>query len=205
MGKIQRALISVYDKAGIVEFARQLKDEFNVEILSTGGTAKTLLEAGIDVIQISDYTGCPEMFDGRVKTLHPRIEGGILLRLDNPKDVEEAIGYDVLPINLVVCNLYPFASIIANPATTYDDALEMIDIGGPTMIRAAAKNHPYVTVVTNPSQYDVILQEMRDNNGEVTAKTRSQLAQLVFAMTSEYDAIVSQYLSNNLNENQLEN
>ncbi|HMF31865.1 MAG TPA: bifunctional phosphoribosylaminoimidazolecarboxamide formyltransferase/IMP cyclohydrolase [Candidatus Lokiarchaeia archaeon] len=195
MGKIQRALISVFDKAGVVDFARQLKDEFGVEILSTGGTARSLQEAGVDIIQVSDYTGSPEMFDGRVKTLHPKIEGGILQRRDNPKDLEEAGQYDVPPIDLVVCNLYPFANIIAKSGTTFDEAIEMIDIGGPTMIRAAAKNWAHVAVIADPSQYDVVLQEMRDNDGEVTSETRARLAQQVFAMMALYDATVAQYLA----------
>ncbi len=200
MAKIKRALISVYDKAGVVDLARVLKEEFAVEILSTGGTAKTLQEAGIDIIQVSKYTGAPEMFDGRVKTLHPKVEGGILQRRDNPKDVEEAKKYSVPPIDLVVCNLYPFASVIVDPKTTKDQALEMIDIGGPTMIRAAAKSWPYVAVVANPAHYSLIIEEMRKNGGEVSEKTRARLGQEVFALMSLYDAMVAQYMAEKLGE-----
>jgi len=198
VGKIKRALISVFDKAGVVDFARVLKQDFGVEILSTGGTAKALQEAGIDIIQVSKYTGAPEMFDGRVKTLHPKVEGGILQRRDNPKDVEEAKNHDIPPIDLVVCNLYPFASVVADPKTTNDQALEMIDIGGPTMIRAAAKSWPYVAVVANPARYSLIIKEMRENGGEVSEKTRASLAQEVFAIMSLYDAMVAQYMAEKL-------
>ncbi|MHA1732470.1 MAG: bifunctional phosphoribosylaminoimidazolecarboxamide formyltransferase/IMP cyclohydrolase [Promethearchaeota archaeon] len=194
MGKVARALVSVFDKAGVVEFARQLREKYGVEILSTGGTARKLTEAGVDIVQVSDFTGAPEMFDGRVKTLHPKIEGGILYRRSNEKDVTDAGEYGIKPIDLVVCNLYPFAQVIARPETTLDDALEMIDIGGPTMIRAAAKNYHDVAVVVDPSDYETILREMEENDGMVSLDTRARLARKVFAVMSHYDYTVAKYL-----------
>jgi phosphoribosylaminoimidazolecarboxamide formyltransferase/IMP cyclohydrolase len=198
---IKRALLSVFDKAGIVDFARQLVEEFHIELLSTGGTAKTLEKAGIPFMQVSDYTQSPEMFDGRVKTLHPRIHGGLLIRRDNPQDVQDATKYNVQPIDMVVVNLYPFSQVIAKAETTFDEALEMIDIGGPTMIRAAAKAHPYVTVICNPGKYDIVLQEMRANKGGVTRKTRMSLAQEVYATMALYDATVANYLGRQFEAN----
>ena len=202
---IKRALVSVYNKEGIVDFVKQLVEDFGVEILSTGGTARILKEAGIPIIYVSDYTQSPEMFDGRVKTLHPRIHGGILMRRDNPKDVEEAKKNGISPIDLIVCNLYPFKEVIAKAETSLEEAIEMIDIGGPTQIRAAAKSFPYVTVISNPKFYDNILEEMRANNGEVSLKTRMNLAQDVFNTMALYDATISNYLlkaqSNKFGEN----
>lgn len=200
MQQIKRALVSVFDKAGIVDFARQLVDEFKIELLSTGGTAKALEKAGIPFTQVSDYTKSPEMFDGRVKTLHPRIHGGLLMRRDNPQDVADAAKNNVLPIDLVVVNLYPFSQVIAKAETSLDEAIEMIDIGGPTMIRAAAKAYPYVTVICNPGKYDLVLQEMRANNGAVTDKVRMSLSQEVFATMSLYDATVANYLGRKYSE-----
>lgn len=199
MNSIKRALVSVFDKAGVVDFVRQLVNEFKVEILSTGGTAKALKEAGIKFIQVSDYTGSPEMFDGRVKTLHPKIHGGLLMRRDNAKDMEDAKKNNIQGIDLVVCNLYPFSQVIAKAETSLDEAVEMIDIGGPTMIRAAAKGFPYVTVICNPFKYDIVLQEMRANNGAVTDKTRMSLSQEVFATMALYDATVANYLGKKYN------
>lgn len=185
----------MFKKTGVVEFARQLRDEFSVEILSTGGTARTLESAGIPIVQVAEYTGSPEMFDGRVKTLHPRIEGGILFRRSNPQDVQDAEKYNIDPIDLVVCNLYPFSEAIARPDATLADALEMIDIGGPTMIRAAAKSYPDVTVVVDPGDYPLVLAEMRQNAGEVPLETRAQLARKVFQVMAAYDHAVARYLS----------
>ncbi|MHA1728995.1 MAG: bifunctional phosphoribosylaminoimidazolecarboxamide formyltransferase/IMP cyclohydrolase [Promethearchaeota archaeon] len=199
MNEIKRALISVYDKAGVVDFAHVLQDEFNIEILSTGGTARKLTEAGIKIVKVSDYTGSPEMFDGRVKTLHPKIEGGILMR-DIEKDKEDAKKYDVPPIDMVVCNLYPFWSAIADPKNDLDANLEMIDIGGPTMIRAAAKSYKRVTVIADPSQYDSVLKEMRENNGETSLKIRQQLARHVFETTAIYDGTIAEYLEKEANQ-----
>ncbi len=194
MQLIKRALVSVFDKAGIVDFVRQLVDSFGIEILSTGGTAKVLGEAGIPFTQVSDYTGSPEMFDGRVKTLHPRIHGGLLMRRDNDQDVADAEANNILQIDLVVCNLYPFSQVIAKAETSLEEAIEMIDIGGPTMIRAAAKSYPYVTVVVDPGKYDAIIQEMTANNGAVTDQTRMRLSQQVFATMALYDTAVANYI-----------
>ena len=159
---IRRALLSVSDKTGIVEFARALAAQ-QVDILSTGGTAKLLAEQGIKVTEVSDYTGHPEIMDGRVKTLHPKIHGGILAR----RGVDEAVMADnnIGPIDLVVVNLYPFASTVAKPGCTLEDAVENIDIGGPTMVRAAAKNHKDVTIIVNAKDYDMVLAEMQANCG----------------------------------------
>ena len=191
---IKRALVSVYDKSGIVDFVRQLVEDFHIEILSTGGTAKKLEEAGIPYRKVSEYTQSPEMFDGRVKTLHPRIHGGLLMRRNNPQDMVDAEKYDIPPIDMVVCNLYPFQEIVAKADTDLNAALEMIDIGGPTQIRAAAKSFPDVTVVSNPEKYDIILQLMHENNGSVPKIERWKLAQEVFATTSLYDATIANYL-----------
>ncbi|MBD3254297.1 MAG: bifunctional phosphoribosylaminoimidazolecarboxamide formyltransferase/IMP cyclohydrolase [Candidatus Lokiarchaeota archaeon] len=194
MKKIERVLVSVFDKANIFEFVNILVNEFKVEILSTGGTGRLLEEKGIEIKKISQYTGSPEMFDGRVKTLHPKIEGGILYRRDVKKDVEDAEKYDIPPIDMVVCNLYQFKEAIEKPGTTLQDALELIDIGGPTMIRAAAKNFPDVIVVPHPEYYDEIINELRKNKGAITEKTRLKLAQDVFSIMADYNAAISNYL-----------
>ncbi|MHA1819960.1 MAG: bifunctional phosphoribosylaminoimidazolecarboxamide formyltransferase/IMP cyclohydrolase [Promethearchaeota archaeon] len=194
---IRRALISVYNKSGVVDFAKALQDEFDVEILSTGGTARALERAGIKIIKISDYTGSPEMFDGRVKTLHPKVEGGILLR-NIEKDLQDAEKYGIPPIDLVVCNLYPFWDAIKNQENDLMANLEMIDIGGPTMIRAAAKTFPRVTVICEPEQYNVVLEEMRKNKGATTYNTRMKLAKYVFETMSIYDGTIAMYLDKKL-------
>ncbi len=191
---IRRALISVYNKASIIDFARQLVQDFHVEILSTGGTAKSLTEAGIPFTSVASYTGSPEMFDGRVKTLHPKIHGGILMRRDNPQDVQDAKTHQIPPIDCVICNLYPFHEIIAKPKITLNEALEMIDIGGPAQIRAAAKSFPYVTVISDPQFYPIVIQEMHQYNGSVSETTRMKLAQYIFASTAAYDALIANYL-----------
>lgn len=187
---IRRALISVSDKTGIVDFARSLSS-MGIAILSTGGTAKLLTEAGIAVTEVSEYTGHPEIMDGRVKTLHPKIHGGILGRREQDESVMAEHGID--PIDLVVVNLYPFASTVANPDCTLADAIENIDIGGPTMVRAAAKNHRDVTIVVNASDYDKVLAEMTDNQGSVTAQTRFELAIAAFEHTAAYDGMIANY------------
>ncbi len=160
MRKIERAIVSVFDKKGLLEFVKALVNEFGIEILSTGGTGRLLKKNGIKFNKISEYTGSPEMFNGRVKTLHPRIEGGILYRRLNEKDVEDAEKYNIPPIDMVVCNLYQFKEAIAKPDITLMEALEMIDIGGPTMIRAAAKNFPNVVVVPSSKHYENIIRRM---------------------------------------------
>jgi len=188
MKKIRRALVSVYDKTDIVNFTKTLVDEFGVEILSTGGTGRLLEENGID------YTGSPEMFDGRVKTLHPKIEGGILYRRSNKKDVEDAEKYKIPPIDMVVCNLYQFKKAILRPNISLSEALEMIDIGGPTMIRAAAKNFPDVIVIPDSKYYKDIIKELKANKGIISDKTRADLAQQVFTIMADYNAAIVNYL-----------
>jgi len=192
MNKIQRALISVSDKAGIVEFAQQLQSQFGVEILSTGGTAKLLAEQGVPVIEVSDYTGFPEMMDGRVKTLHPKIHGGLLGRRGT--DDQVMLQHAIPPIDMVVVNLYPFEQTIARADCTLPMAIENIDIGGPTMLRSAAKNHADVTVVVDVADYQRILNEMKDNDGAVTTATRFDLAVKTFEHTSNYDGNIANYL-----------
>lgn len=174
MSKITRALISVSDKSGIVEFAKSLYTYHGIEILSTGGTAKLLAENGIPVIEVSDYTGFPEMMDGRVKTLHPKIHGGLLGRRGTDEAVMQE--HDIPAIDMVVVNLYPFEETIAKEDCSLELAIENIDIGGPTMLRSAAKNHAAVTVVVDVNDYNRVLNEIKDNNGEVSAATRFDLA-----------------------------
>jgi phosphoribosylaminoimidazolecarboxamide formyltransferase/IMP cyclohydrolase len=191
MSKINRALISVSDKTGIVEFAKSLAEQ-NIEILSTGGTAKLLTDNDVPVIEVSEYTGFPEMMDGRVKTLHPKIHGGILGRrgIDNGVMKENGIG----PIDLIVVNLYPFEQTVANPDCDLPTAIENIDIGGPTMLRAAAKNHKDVTVVVDAADYDRVLQEMTAKQGTVSDATRFDLAVKTFEHTARYDGAIANYL-----------
>lgn len=193
MSRIKRALISVYDKRGIIDFAKELK-LMNIEILSTGGTAKTLREAGIPVKDVSEYTGFPEMLDGRVKTLHPKVHGGLLSRRDNPKDMEEIKKYGIETIDMVVVNLYPFEETISKPDVTLEEAIENIDIGGPAMLRSSSKNFQDVVVIIDPSDYQSVLKEMKSINGDVSYKTRLELAKKVFRHTSRYDSIIADYL-----------
>jgi len=199
MKEIKRAIVSVFDKSNMLDFVKILVDDFGVEILSTGGTGRLLEQNGIGYVKIAEYTKSPEMFDGRVKTLHPRIEGGILYRRDFEKDVEDAKKFDVPPIDMVVCNLYQFKEAIAKPNITLENALEMIDIGGPTMIRAAAKNFPDVIVVPDPKYYDIILKELKENEGSISDKTRATLAQDVFAIMADYNAAIANYLQDYYN------
>jgi len=191
---IKTILVSTYKKEGLVDFIQALKNEFDVNIISSGGTAKVLRSADIEVQDVSDYTGAPELFGGRIKTIHPRVEGGLLFRRDNPQDVEEASENNIEPIDMVVCNLYPFEEVISDPNTTLENAVEMIDIGGPTMIRAAAKNYNHVTVVSRPEHQSVVLNEMRENNGATSIETRQKLAIDVFKTMAVYDAAVFKYL-----------
>ncbi|MEJ2105959.1 MAG: bifunctional phosphoribosylaminoimidazolecarboxamide formyltransferase/IMP cyclohydrolase [Acidiferrobacteraceae bacterium] len=193
MTVIQRALISVSDKTGIVDFARALH-EAGVEILSTGGTAKLLADNTIPVTEVSDYTGFPEMLDGRLKTLHPKIHGGLLGRRDLESHVRAMAEHDIPPIDLVVVNLYPFEQTVARDDCTLELAIENIDIGGPTMLRAAAKNHAAVTVVVDAADYDAVLDEMKANQGAVGNATRFRLASKVFAHTARYDGAIANYL-----------
>ncbi|HID97552.1 MAG TPA: IMP cyclohydrolase [Thermodesulfobacteriaceae bacterium] len=193
MSKINRALISVTDKTGIADLAGALK-AFGVEIISTGGTARVIREAGIDVKDVSELTGFPEMMDGRVKTLHPRVHGGILALRDNPAHAKQMEENGILPVDLVAVNLYAFEKTVAREGVTLADAIENIDIGGPTLLRSSAKNFRYVTVVVEPSDYSTILKEMEENNGATTLKTRFELARKVFATTSRYDQAITSYL-----------
>lgn len=189
---IKRALISVSDKSGIVEFAKKLS-ESGVEILSTGGTAKTIKEAGIDVIDVADYTGFPEMMNGRVKTLHPKVHGAILALRDDEEHVKAAKDHEIGFIDLVVVNLYPFEETIAREGVTVQEAIENIDIGGPSMIRSAAKNYKFVTVVCDPNDYDHVAGEIAQN-GDTSPEMRRLLARKAFTMTFRYDQAINAYL-----------
>ncbi|HDZ91081.1 MAG: IMP cyclohydrolase [Deltaproteobacteria bacterium] len=193
MSKIERAIISVTDKNGIVDFARALSG-FGVDILSTGGTAMALRQGGIRVMDISEYTGFPEMMDGRVKTLHPKVHGGLLGLRDNPEHVRMMEEHGIKRIDMVVVNLYQFEKTVAKEGVTLEEAIENIDIGGPSMLRSSAKNFRYVTVVVDPSDYDLVLKEMEDSGGETSLSTRFRLARKVFRLTHEYDGAISRYL-----------
>jgi phosphoribosylaminoimidazolecarboxamide formyltransferase/IMP cyclohydrolase len=194
MSVIKKALISVSNKKDIVEFAKALS-LMNVEILSTGGTAKALRDADISVKEVSEYTGFPEMLDGRVKTLHPKIHGGLLSRRDKPEDMEEIKKHGIDTIDMVVVNLYPFEETISKPGVTFDEAIENIDIGGPTMLRSASKNFRDVAVIVDPSDYKKIVREMKKLRGALNYKTRLGLAKKVFKRTSQYDKAIAAYLS----------
>jgi len=194
MTAITQALISVSDKSGVLEFARGLH-QLGVKILSTGGTAKLLADNQIPVTEVADYTGFPEMLDGRVKTLQPKVHAGILARRDLPEHMATLKQHDIPTIDLVVVNLYPFAATIAKPGCTLEDAIENIDIGGPTMVRAAAKNHGHVAIVTDPADYADVLAEMQISQGAVSDATRFDLAKKAFSHTAAYDSMISNYLT----------
>ncbi|MBX3393996.1 MAG: bifunctional phosphoribosylaminoimidazolecarboxamide formyltransferase/inosine monophosphate cyclohydrolase [Phycisphaerae bacterium] len=196
---IRRALIAVYDKAGIVEFARALVDEFGIEILSTGGTARHLSDAGIPVTMVERITGFPEMLDGRVKTLHPKIHAAILADRDNPDHMRQLAEHRIEPIDMVVVNLYPFSATVADPNCAIEQAIEMIDIGGPCLIRAAAKNHRHVLVICNSTAQQLILNEMRSGGRNLEA-VRTALATRAFQLTSDYDAAVEAYLAKSVSD-----
>ncbi|MEH7235202.1 bifunctional phosphoribosylaminoimidazolecarboxamide formyltransferase/IMP cyclohydrolase [Bacillus sp. JJ1562] len=191
---IKRALVSVSDKNGLVPFVKGLIEN-GVEVISTGGTKRTLEEAGLTVIGISEVTGFPEIMDGRVKTLHPNIHGGLLAVRENEEHVKQLQEHHITPIDLVVVNLYPFQQTIAKPDVQFADAIENIDIGGPSMLRSAAKNHKYVTVVVDPQDYDTVLAEIVEN-GEVAARTKLRLGAKVFRHTASYDAVIAEFLTN---------
>ncbi len=193
MSKIKRAIISVTDKTGIVDFALSLS-KFHVEILSTGGTAKALREGGVSVTDISAYTGFPEMMDGRVKTLHPKVHGGLLGLRDNPDHVKVMAEHGIKGIDLLVVNLYQFEKTVSKKGVTLAEAIENIDIGGPSMLRSAAKNFKDVTVVVDPDDYPGVLAEMNATAGETQLSTRFRLAKKVFRLTHEYDGAISRYL-----------
>lgn len=192
MRKAERALISLTDKSGIEDFARELAT-LGIEILSTGGTAKKLRESGITVKDVAEFTGFPEMLDGRVKTLHPKVHGGILAQKHNPDHVKQMQQHGLEPIDIVAVNLYAFEKTVANPACTLGDAIENIDIGGPTMLRSSAKNFHDVTVIVDPADYPQVLQELKEH-GNTTLKTRFRLAVKVFELTSTYDTAITKWL-----------
>ena len=192
--KIRRALISVSDKTGIVDFAKVLAAQ-GVEILSTGGTARLLADNAIAVTEVGDYTGFPEMMDGRVKTLHPRVHGGILARRDRDDHLAAMREHDIPPIDMVVVNLYPFARAVARPDCTMDEAIENIDIGGPAMVRAAAKNHAFVAIVTDPGDYKALGVKLRASGGALALADRYALAAKAYSHTAEYDGMISSWLT----------
>ncbi len=193
MSKVNRVLLSVFNKTGIVEFAQSLK-QLDIEIISTGGTAKLLKQNGIPCLQVADITGAPEMLDGRVKTLHPKIHGAILAKRDNPDHLRQLKEQGIIPIDMVVINLYPFEEVTSQPNVSLDEAIENIDIGGPTMIRSAAKNYSDVAVVTSPNQYSIVVQELIQNNGELSSETKKKLAVEAFRLTHKYDGAITRYL-----------
>jgi phosphoribosylaminoimidazolecarboxamide formyltransferase/IMP cyclohydrolase len=195
--KVKRVLMSVTDKTGIVEFARALADEFGAQIISTGGTARVIAEAGIDVTPIDEVTQFPEMMDGRVKTLHPRVHGGLLAKRDNPAHLAQAADHGIEMIDMVVVNLYAFEKTVASGAD-FGTCIENIDIGGPSMLRSAAKNFESVAVVTQPETYDAILAEMRENGGATKRDTRAKLALEVFRTTNAYDGAIAAWLGEQL-------
>ena len=192
--KIKAALVSVSDKKGVVDFAKKLSG-MGVKIISTGGTAKVLSEAGVNVVGIESVTGFPEMMDGRVKTLHPKIHGGLLGLRDKSEHTAAMKQHDIEPIDLVCVNLYPFEQTIARAGCTLAEAIENIDIGGPSMLRSAAKNNKFVTVVTSPKQYDKVIEQMQQGAGAVSEELRSDLARIAFSLTASYDAAISKYLN----------
>ena len=193
MKKIERALISVSDKSGLMELAQTLAG-LSVEILSTGGTAKALTENGIKVVEVADYTGSPEILDGRVKTLHPKVHAGILHRRDIPDHIAQMAERGYGPIDLVVVNLYPFEATIAKPGVSFEEAIENIDIGGPCLLRASAKNFAHVTVVCDSADYQRVITELKAS-GQTSLETRRELALKVYRRTSAYDQTIANYLA----------
>lgn len=194
MPQIRRALISVSEKRGLLEFARALRT-MNVEIISTGGTASALRSAGIEVRNVSDVTGFPEILDGRVKTLHPKIHGGLLALPDNPEHMRQTRELGIEPIDMVVVTLYPFEQTAARPGVSLAEVVEQIDIGGPSMLRSSAKNYRHKVVIANPDRYTTVIDEMRANGGRVSEETSAALAQEAFRITASYDAVIADYLT----------
>src|SRR6201998_634587 len=191
--RIQRAILSGTDKPGLVDFARRLSD-LGIELISTGGTAKLLRDSRIPVKDISDLTGFPEMLDGRVKTLHPKVHGGILHRRENPAHTAAVAEHGIQPIDMVVVNLYAFEKTAAKPGVAFEELIENIDIGGPSMIRSAAKNFHDVAIVTSPSDYDSIAEELKQSGGTLSRETKWQLAKKAFAVTAAYDSAIASTL-----------
>jgi phosphoribosylaminoimidazolecarboxamide formyltransferase/IMP cyclohydrolase len=200
---VRRALLSVSDKTGLLEFAGALAREFHVELISTGGTARFLRDGGLKVKDVSEVTGFPEMMDGRVKTLHPKIHGGLLALRDNSEHTRAMEGHGIVPIDLVCVNLYPFQQTIEKPGVTLEDAIENIDIGGPAMIRSAAKNHRFVLVVTEPGRYEKVLGDLRKHSGSSCGEHRFKQAQRAFAHTAAYDAAIAGYLQKQIDSENL--
>ena len=194
MAKVARALLSVSDKTGLVDFARGLA-RLGTALISTGGTAKALRDAGLAVAEVSTVTGTPEMLDGRVKTLHPKIHGGILARWDDPNHVHQCAQHGIDRIDMVVVNLYPFEATVARPGVRREEAIEQIDIGGPAMVRSAAKNHARVAVVVDPADYPEVLRELEGGGGALSDAARARLARKAFAHTARYDAVIAGYLT----------
>src|SRR2546421_4807052 len=192
---VKRALISVSDKTGLAEFAKALHGEFGVELISTGGTGKFLRGLGLPVIDVSEVTGFPEMLDGRVKTLHPKVHGGLLGVRDNPEHLAAMTEHGIEPIDLVCINLYPFEATVSKPNVSYEEAIDNIDIGGPSMIRSAAKNHRFVLVVTSPDRYGKVLGDLRQHNGSSCGKHRLRQAARAVAATAAYDVAIAEYLA----------
>lgn len=197
--KVRRALLSVFDKTGLVDFAKKLADH-GVVLVSSGGTAKKLHDAGLEVQEVGDLTGFPEILGGRVKTLHPKVHGGLLARQNDPEDLAELAEHGIEPFDLVVVNLYPFEQTIAKEGVTEAEAVENIDIGGPGMVRAAAKNFAFVSVVTSPDDYDAITEELASNNGQLAMATRHRLAHAAFEHTASYDRAIADYFAGNASE-----
>ncbi len=197
---VRLALLSVSDKTGLIDFARQLVEKFNFEIVSSGGTAQALKAAGIPVMKVAEYTGAPEILGGRVKTLHPKIHGGILARRDVPEDLVDLEQQQIRPIDLVVVNLYPFAATIAKPGVSLADAIEQIDIGGPAMLRASAKNFAHLTVLSNPDRYHDYLAELTQNHGQASIEFRQSRSLETFQHTAAYDAAIAGYLAAQVGE-----
>src|SRR3954449_7207154 len=191
---IRRALLSVSDKTGLVEFARELHTKYGVELIATGGTKKALADAGLPVKEVGELTGFPEILDGRVKTLHPAIYAGLLARRDKPEHMKTLAEHNLPEIDLVVCNLYPFEQTVAKPGVTEAEVIENIDIGGPCMVRAAAKNFNAVAVATSPQQYSRILTDLEANQGSTTQHLRTGLALSAFARVTRYDMAIQTYL-----------
>src|SRR5437762_2756502 len=192
---VRRALLSVSDKTGLAEFAGALHNEFGVQLISTGGTAKFLRDQKLPVIDVFEVTGFPEMMDGRIKTLHPKIHGGLLALRDQPEHAAAMKAHGIEPIDLVCINLYPFEQTIAKQNVAFEEAIENIDIGGPAMIRSAAKNHRYVLVVTSPDRYDKVLGDLREHGGSTRGKHRLKMAQRAFAHTAAYDVRIAEHLA----------
>ncbi|MGF1633243.1 MAG: bifunctional phosphoribosylaminoimidazolecarboxamide formyltransferase/IMP cyclohydrolase [Phycisphaerae bacterium] len=198
LAPVRRAIVSVFDKTGLPELVKALHNEFGIELISTGGTASLLRQLGLPVVEIESVTGLPEIMDGRVKTLHPKVHGGILADRDKPAHLQALQTHDIQPIDLVVLNLYPFEKTAARDDATFEEAIEMIDIGGPAMLRAGAKNHAHVTVASDPSRYEAVLSELRQHHGRTSARFRLVQAQRAFAQVSQYDALVANFLATSI-------